>query len=111
MGGIAGPFGTICVCAIGVATSSAASKPDTSSARLRFRVRMASPCYPDQFPGSEPEYHVELRRPRCLLVVLNQVEVRVVRQVCAGPVPLRVAAGIQRIEDVQPELRVAVATH
>ena len=28
--------------------------------------------------GSEPEYHVELRRPRRLLVVLNQVEVRVV---------------------------------
>ena len=42
--------------------------------------------------GSEPEYHVELRRPRRLLVVLNQVEVRVVRQVCAGPVPFRVAA-------------------
>ena len=44
-GGIAGPFGTSCVCAMGVATSSAASRHDASNGRLRFRVRMASPCF------------------------------------------------------------------
>src|SRR6185436_11578227 len=70
-GGIAGPFGTnCCVCASGVAISSAAPRHDASSGRLRFRMRMSSP--------SEPEYHVELRRPRRLLVVLDHVEVRVV---------------------------------
>src|SRR5687768_384153 len=69
-GGIAGPFGTNCVCAMGVATSSAASRHETSNGRLRFRVCMASP--------SESEYRVELHGPRRLLVVLNHVEVRVV---------------------------------
>jgi hypothetical protein len=72
-GGIAGPLARGCGLCDGRRDQQRGEQARCEQGRLRFRVRMASPC-----SGSEPEYHVELRRPRRLLVVLNQVEVRVV---------------------------------
>jgi hypothetical protein len=66
----------------GALLGSHAFTSESRSARTGERSGCRPPVGPaaasDERPRSEPEYRVELHRPRRLLVVLNQVEVRVI---------------------------------